>query len=982
VCSLVVAIATALAWAPLVVAEEGVAPAQADGGAAPSPVDGGAAPAPADGGPIPDGGAPADAAPPPTPSAAPTTSPPAEGQAQGGPPILPKTFTGVWGRITDEKTGEGLIEAQVKVIDPPTVKRSAITNIDGYFKLRLPPGTYDLRVFYELYRPQRVAQVVVERGKAVEINVKLSAEMKVAVQELVIEAKKDRRATTVLLQDRKKAATVQDAISAQEIARSPDSGANEAVKRIPSATIRDGRYLYIRGLGGRYSLTLLNRTFLPSPEPDEPSAPLDLFPTALLANLSIVKSYDVGLPASFSGGAMLLETNSYPTSFEYKLSLKLEYNSESTFRAMSSYRGGSADFLGYDSGARALPRAVPSNVPAFNPPLSDAQTADIGRSFRNEWEVQPRTAIPNISFTAGVGGTRPLAGARKLGYLASLSYTHRDEVRGYEIAQTRLDGPNVVARERSRGAWGREVGVLGALLNLGLAAGDNDVDLFMLYSHSGEKDAISIAGFSDTNATDFRASRLRFVQRDLFYSQLRGTHKLPRRHHLEIQWQVNAAHTIRNEPDTRDLLYLVSEDGSARFFSQPSSGERLFLRMRETSGGGGLDFMVPWSRFKLRAGAMAQAWDRQFDGRRFRNFFVGADPAVAALPPSQIFAPERYGADIDFREQTLPVDAYKGQAVLGAGYLNGELNVPSALRVLAGLRYELFKQELRPGTPFATTPLQFDSVDRTDHNLAPAANVVYALNDRMNLRAGYSYTVARPRFRELAPFAYFDFERRRPISGNPRLETTQIQNVDIRWEWFLRNGGVVAASAFYKYFDKPIEQVIISVSDGAVSYENAAGGHLVGGELEARSDLAFIHRRAKPFWVGLNASLIWSRVALRPDRVGALTSQERPLQGQSPYVINASIGYSNERTGTDVALLYNVYGERILEVGFQGLPDVYERPFHRLDLTISQRLHQLVRLKIAASNLAYQRYRLEQGSVQVQAYQPGVSAFVQLEVAK
>lgn len=980
----------AAGFAILIAANLGAAAHAQDEGA---PPDGGAPPPaeaqPAEGQPAesqpPADGQPAEGQPP----AEGETAPPAAGTTggeegvEGGPPVLSKSFSGVWGRVTDGKTGEGLIEAQIRVVSPPGIKKIALTNIDGYYKLKLKPGEYELRISYDVYKPRRISNIVIEKGTQQQLDIQLAPDEK-AVTEVIVQAKQDRRKAQVLLQERKKAAVVQDALSAQEIARSPDTSANDAVKRIPSATVVDGRYLLIRGLGGRYSLTLLNRTFLPSPEPDEPSIPLDLFPTALLANINLIKTYDADLPSNFSGGAMLIETNSYPTEFEVKAQFRLEYNSEATFRRIRTYPGGSADWLGYDDGTRALPREVPRNAPVADPPLNRDQITRAGQAFNEVWVPRTRLGIPNMALTVSVGGTKQLKNNQRLGYLATINYSHREEVRQGIVANGRLDGinpdgtPNVGLREEADSVLGRESARLGALVNVGYQRGNHDINLFSLYAHNGDKEAQSLAGFSANELSNFEATRLRFIQRDLSYSQLRGEHKFLKAHNLELTWQVNFAYTARNEPDTRDMLRLVFDTGP-RFRTNPQSGERFFSTLNEISIGGSLDFVVPWKRFKLRMGAMAQYWTRRFDARRLRYFHIGTDTSVLLLPVEELFADQRIGTDFELREQTLQNDGYDGRMTLGAGYLAGELNVPAPLRIIAGLRYEVARQELVPGTRFSTVAPMEQGTDRLDSNFAPAANLVYALTDRMNLRAAYSYTVARPRFRELASFGYFDFDRRRPLSGNPNLQTTTIHNIDARWEWFLRNGGVLAASVFYKYFNLPIEQVVRSTSDGAVSFENAGFAHLAGLELEARTDLAFLHRKAKPLYLGLNISYIWSQVTARPDQPGSFTSRERPLQGQAPYVVNLQFGYANEKSGIEVFALYNVFGENIVEVGIEGLPDIYQQPWHRLDLTLVQRLHKQVRLKIAATNLAYQELVLKQGNAVLRNYQPGVGAFAQVE---
>ncbi len=270
-------------------------------------------------------------------------------------------------------------------------------------------------------------------------------------------------------------------------------------------------------------------------------------------------------------------------------------------------------------------------------------------------------------------------------------------------------------------------------------------------------------------------------------------------------------------------------------------------------------------------------------------------------------------------------------------------------------------------------------VDRTRLQLLPSLNAVYALTPRANLRASYSYTVARPQFRELGPFIYYDVVRRRSVTGDPNLLETRVHNGDLRWEWFASETELLAASAFVKSFQDPIEQKVVNES-GDLRFQNTPSALSGGLELEARGSLGVLHPALRAFRAGANLSLIASRVRLdAADGIALETSRVRPLQGQSPYVANVNLGWVHEATGTEVTALYNVAGPRISEVGLLGLPDVLERPFHRLDLTVSQRLAPALRLKLSGTNLLDQRVSFQQGGFTVLEYRPGVAANAALE---
>jgi TonB-dependent receptor len=306
--------------------------------------------------------------------------------------------------------------------------------------------------------------------------------------------------------------------------------------------------------------------------------------------------------------------------------------------------------------------------------------------------------------------------------------------------------------------------------------------------------------------------------------------------------------------------------------------------------------------------------------------------------------------------------------------------VTEKLRLIGGVRYELSQQELTPGSPFGLGVVtEEDNTARDDNDVLPAASAVYALTPAMNLRAAYSYTLARPRFRELAPFLFVDYDRRRIQSGNPNLLTTRIHNGDLRWEWFARDTEVYAASVFYKRFIDPIEQVVVSSQSGDVSFANAAGADVYGVELEARLGLERLLPALQGFRAQANVSVIRSQIELTPEQLLSQTSLKRPLQGQSPYVINAGAGYTNAGLGLELNVFYNVFGRRIDEVGFDSLPDVYEQPLHRVDANASKRLGEHWKLKLSGKNLLNQSVSLDQGNLEIYEYRPGVGLSASVE---
>ena len=905
--------------------------------------------------------------PPTAPPSAPAAEPTGEADAAAAPASEPVVATGiVTGRLVDGGTQEGLPAAAIQVVGGP----SLAAELDGTYALRLAPGTYTI-VFST---PEYVAQrrtVTVAADQALALDVTLAPVPRTGAAETIeVHGAIDTRKDSAVLAERRVSATVSDAISAQQIAHSPDSNASDAAKRMVAATIQDGRYLVIRGLGGRYSTALLNGVPLPSPDPDMPAAPLDLFPASLVTNLTVQKTFAPDMPGNFAGGALGIETRNYPTRFLFKARVGVAGNTASSFRTLNGQDGGSLDVLGYDDGHRALPGAIATDQLAGDPRLTAEQRTAQVAAFRNNWSIQRGMAGPNLSLGATLGDSVAVAGQR-LGYFGSVSFGHGHLSRVSHIARVGEDTgddarrPSVLQLDDHQGI---EQSSLGALAGAGWTpASGHKFDVFALYTHSADVSASEVTGTEASTATVDR-TRLQFLQRELVFAQLVGEDRLADR--LILAWQGNVARVAQHEPDTRDLLRTQTTDGRWAISTSAGSAERLFGELADTTFGGAAAGRVPFEAVKLEAGASIQRSARDYQARRFHFSLLGDAPFQS---PDQAFDPDNAGTGMAMFEATLPSDGYTAIRTVAAGYAMADVRPTAKLRLLGGARLERSSLDfgmaskidlMAPATPRTT---------RSDTDVLPSLNVVYAATPSTNLRAAYTMTVARPNFREVAPALYYDHVRRRAIGGNPGLTETKIQNGDLRWETFLGDSELVAASVFAKRFDRPIERTVESAGDGDnVGFTNAPGATVVGVELEARLSLGRLAPALAAFSIGGNLSMIGSRIEL----AGGGT---RALQGQSPYVANLGLGYEHAALGTRIDLAYNSFGRRIEEVGTSGSGDIYEQPFHRLDLTVSQPLPRNLRVKLAAANLLDQRVVRTQNEVEIFAYKVGVTVLGSVE---
>jgi len=876
----------------------------------------------------------------------------------------------VKGRILDAGTQEGLPAASVRVVGGSPGAPSVASELDGTYTLALAPGTYTIVASTPEYGEQR-RTVTVGNVQTVALDVTLAPVPRTGAAETIeIYSAIDTRKDSAVLAERRAAATVSDAISAQQIARSPDSNAADAAKRMVAATIQDNRYVVIRGLGGRYSLTLLNGVPLPSPDPDMPAAPLDLFPSALITNLTVHKTFAPDMPGNFAGGTLGIETRSYPARFLFKARVGVAADSTSSFRTQNGQDGGSLDMLGYDDGGRSLPGTIPSDKLAGDPRLTPEQRNAQLASFKNNWAIKPGTAGPNLQLGATVGDTLTVAGQR-LGTFGSVNFGHSYLHRVAHIARVGGDDgqggtlPSVLQLDDRQGIEQANLGALGAVG--WTPAPGHKLDLFTLYAHTADITASEVTG-TDHSTTVIDRTRLAFLQRELWFTQLTGDDRLAARAVLE--WQASLARVAQHEPDTRDLLRTRTPDGRYAISGGAGGAERLFGELADTTVGGTVAVRVPFEAVKLKAGASIQRSARDYQARRFHLDVLGD---AAFEPPAQAFDPGNAGTGMSMYEATLPSDGYTATRTITGVYAMADVNPTAALRLIGGVRRERADLDVGLASRIDLMSPAAPHTTRADRDLLPSLNAVYAVTPSTNLRAAYAMTVARPNFREIAPALYYDYVRRRVIGGNPALRETTIQNGDLRWESFLGDRELVAASLFAKHFDQPIEKTVETAGDGDnVGFSNAAGATSYGVELEARLSLGRLSPALAALSVGGNLSLIGSRIALDG---GA----RRPLQGQSPYVANLGVGYDSARHGTRVDLAYNSFGRRIEEVGTGGAGDVYEQPFHRLDLTVSQPLPRNLRLKLAGTNLLGQRVVRTQDDVEIFAYQVGVTVVGSVE---
>ncbi|MFZ1865280.1 MAG: TonB-dependent receptor plug domain-containing protein [Polyangiales bacterium] len=886
--------------------------------------------------------------------------------------------TGVQGQVVSRRPKKVLPDAPVLAKGDDGKLRSTLTDDRGRYRLYLPPGKYTLRSYYDLYHGARWDDVLVKRGAFKRINFILDpiTEEDAGVEEIEIVYLADTSSEAAQLNIRKETVGVQDAISAEEIKRAGDSTAKGAVKRVVGVTIDEDDRLIIRGLGGRYNQILLNDMPVPGVDPDVPSVRLDIFPADIVSNINVVKVPRPNLIGAFAGGLLMIDTTQYPRDLQIKAGASIGFNSLSTFKQRPTYNGGNRDWLGFDDGSRALPSAVGSDrldvgtAGSGSRYITRDQVAQVGHQFENVWNPKYKLAIPQLSLKASVGNSGPLKKEdRRAGYQISFIYDYEEAIRtGYnrryrynadgEIERTLQDFD--IKGGKQEVLWGT---FGSAYLELNP---DNFLNVTSLFSRFTEDVTLTQLGQrEDTGYEDqylLSKNSYNFIGRSILFNQLTGDHRNLGNTKARFQWNASGGLGKRDEPDRRQveqLPYSQLVTNAERYYSD--------LGQYYLEGQDSVRFPV-YNAFEQTAygeiGFYGGYQHRDFTARRFVQQQLGNNQLTG--DPEVLFNELNLGDITTIREITKVQDSYTASNRYLAGYAQLETPMAPRLKFLGMMRFEAFTQRVRSQSPFAevTNPSEIKETDRTDLNPLPSATFRFEVNKEMFVTLGYGMTAIRPAIRELAPFTYVDYIRGWNISGNPDLESTVVQNAEARYEYYFGGTDLFAATAFFKWFDKPIEFVIFNQVNSTAGFRNAETAWLVGGELELRLSFARFHEKLdRLFFVG-NVAVMGSQTTL-PAGQGISGRLQRRLYNQSPYVTNLSLRFDDPDAGVMVGLVYNAFGPRIVEAGSAAgdfvIPDVFELPQHILDFVASWKPTPHVKIGLKWKNIAFAKKRFKQG---------------------
>ena len=880
----------------------------------------------------------------------------------------------VIGKLIDAEFQDPVAFANILVKGTTT---GTTTDFDGNYVLPLDEGIYTLTYSFLGYKTVEITEIEVKSGETTTVNVNMEV-LAEGLDEVVVSVSVRKNTETAVLGIQKKAVNLLDGLSAETFKKSGSSNVASAIKSVPGVSVQGGKYVYVRGLGDRYTKSILNGVDIPGLDPDRNTIQLDIFPTNIIDNVLVLKSASANYPADFTGGIVNIETKDYPTKEEYSLSLSGSFNPDMHFNDQYlNYEGGDTDFLGFDDGTRDVPINRIQDIPnrfdfdprlttitkLFDPTLAAAQD----NSFMDY----------SLGFTAGNQFTIG-ENENRIGFLASASY--RNTTTYYEDAQNnffrRSADKSVYELDTDRTQGGR-IGsnnvLVSGLLGTSLKTERSKYKLNLLHLQNGQ----STAGvFSQTlNFTDFinfAKDNLEYTERSISNALVTGTHTNEDAS-WTIDWALSPTLSRINDKDIRTTSFQVEDDILS--IPQNNQPKRIWRELEEINAVAKLDFTRKYQLSekdaKLLFGAYGSYKQRDFSILNFEieNNTTTAQfngDADAILREENIWTVANNSGsfidpDISIAE---PANTYEAVQQNIAAYASNEFKIGSKLRTILGLRVEKF-ESIYTGEdnkdPNDPDKVIFDNETILDKfDFFPTANLIFEMTEQMNLRGSYSRTTARPSFKEASIAKIFDPLSNNTFIGNIDLQPTYINNFDFRIEWFGEGAEMIALSSFFKTFKDPIELTYFESSSDNFTPRNLGDADVVGLEFELRKNLGFLAAGLNNLSLNLNTSIIKSTQVFSEQernlrelglRDGETLGNDRELQGQSPFLINAGINYQGEKNGLQSGLFYNVQGKTLQVVGTGFVPDVYTMPFHNLNFNLTKSFgenqNQSVNLKIS-----------------------------------
>lgn len=850
------------------------------------------------------------------------------------------------GRIIDNEFNEGLIGCNIYV---EGTTNGTVADFNGDYSLPLAPGTYNIVFSSISYATITVSEVKIVEGEVTSLDINMKNDVE-QLEAVVVTAEIVKDSEAGLLAAQKKAINVADGISNQTFKKVGDSDLSGAIKRVTGVSVEGGKYVYVRGLGDRYTKTTLNGMDIPGLDPDKNSVQIDIFPTAVLDNVMVYKTFSPNLHGDFTGGVVDIQTRDFPeakrTSFTIGLSMipGVQFNDDFIL-----YKGSPTDWLAFDNGQRSLPFPKETVIPSEA--KVDPELENLTRSFFPQMSVRKRTALPSGSFTLNTGNQINRQNGSTIGYNFVFNYQNTYQYYSDVQAHRMLKDPDrsetELFRDESRiGSLGSNTVNWSALGSVAIKYAKSSYSLSLLHSRSGESAASKRINrnYNQTGATLIE-DILTYSQRAVTNAILIGKHDLVT---SQLEWRGAFNYSRVYDPDFRETSISITEGDTSLNVGDGAGINRFYRDLNEINTSAKVDWTLPYgAKSKLKIGGLGLFKTRDFEIQNY--LFRQKNVPNIEVDPDWFFNDEniwtaegRTGTYVVGNEQKANI--YTSTQTIFSGYAMTELYVSAAFKTVFGLRLEkgdmYYTGQNNSGSVIYDNEKTLDNLD-----ILPSLNLVYAVNENMNLRGSFNRTLARPSFKELSIAQIYDPITKSTFVGNIDLLQTNINNYDLRWEYFMRPGELVAVSGFYKQFDNHIELAAFREDPNSVKPRNATSSWVYGAEVELRKSLEFIIPALKDLSIGTNFTLVKSFVDMSTIAVdnagttekelrehnardGEVIGDTRAMAGQSPYIVNAYINYGIPVIDLNINFSYNVQGETLAIVSSGVVPDVFTVPFN------------------------------------------------------
>ena len=873
------------------------------------------------------------------------------------------------GVVYEDATGEQMIGVTALI---PGTSIGAITDFDGAFQLNVEPGIYNLKLSFVSFETITISDVEVKAG---EVTLFDNIRMREAVEELeavVVSASVIRNSETALLTIKKKSSNLLDGISAQSFRKIGDGNAASAIKRVTGVSVEGGKYVYVRGLGDRYTKTILNGVDIPGLDPDRNALQMDIFPTNIIDNIMVMKSFTADLPADFTGGVVNIETKDFPEEKIFKLSGSLGYNPAMHFNDhYLDYKGGQTDWLGFDDGTRDIPTGRSTEIPFRTDALTNAQKAQeynqILRNFDQTLGATRQQSAMDFSLGFSLGNQKDFD-RFQLGY--NVAFTYKNDTEFYEGATFNRFGKGNTSdileldpRERQNGDYGINDVLVGGLAGLAIKTDNAKYKANLLHLQNGTSKSAIFDYIGSDQGSNFEAIQynLEYSQRSLTNLLLSGKHYFGDKQ-WELEWKLSPTKSRIEDPDIRFTRFRTDGNGYS-IGTESGIPERIWRYLEEDNYASVInvnrEYELMGREAKLKFGGGHTYKQRNYEIQNFQIFTNGTE---LTGDPNDIFHEENLFSEdnrdgVTYDPQFLPINPnlYDANINNSSLFVSNEFEPTSRLKTIIGLRAEKYSQRY---TGINQSGDQYNNLKVLDAlDLFPTANFIYKLTETQNLRFSYSRTIARPSFKEASFATIID-----PITGRTfiggffpdidvttgeqvwdgNLTETRINNYDFRWEAFQKGGQTVSISGFYKTFDDPIEMVQYVQATNNFQPRNVGDGKVIGAEFEFRQNLGFAGRFFENLTLSSNVTITDSEIEMSETeyrsrinnaREGEEINNTRDMAGQAPFLINAGLSYVGQK-GLEAGVFYNVQGETLQYVGIADRPDVYSVPFHSLNINV------------------------------------------------